>query len=214
MKKIRKPLLYILGLTILGLSVTLIQSANLGMSPWDALNRNFYEGIPLEYRYLTPIVAIVLVSLAYIIDKKKPDVIMLFPILISFYIGFVIDLLLLIVPNVENKGLLINLIYIFSAFILVGIGLNILLLSKYPLPALDQFCFALSKRLKITFGKGKIIGEVIALVLTVIVGLIFRHQSQWFYIGWTTVLAIIFIGRFVDIFAKPINWIMGEKIGN
>ncbi|HQN75071.1 MAG TPA: hypothetical protein PK160_03430, partial [Bacillota bacterium] len=79
MKNLKRLLVYMLGLSILGFSVALFQKSNLGMGSWDALNRNFYEGIPIDYRYLTPIMAMLLISLAYLIEKKKPDLMMLFP---------------------------------------------------------------------------------------------------------------------------------------
>jgi len=210
MKRFKKPFVYILGLSLLGLSVTLFQKTNLGMSSWDALNRNFYEGIPLEYRYLTPIMAMILVSLAYIIEKKRPNLMMFFPLVISFYIGLVIDLLLLVIPSVSTFGILYNLLYVFLAMVLVSIGLNLILLCNYPLPALDQFCLAIARKFHISFGKGKFIGEIIALVATIISGLAFSHQEYYFYIGITTVLMIIFIGYFVDFFAKPVKKIIGE----
>ena len=205
MKNIKRPLIYMLGLAILGLSVTLFQKTNLGMGSWDALNRNFYEGIPLDYRYLTPIMALLLVSLAYLIEKKKPSLAMLFPIVISFYIGLIIDLLLLVIPDVSELNLAYNLVYVFLALILVAIGLNLIIICDYPLPALDQFCLAIAKRFKLTFGKGKLIGEVIALIATVIVGLIFSHEKVYFYIGANTFITILLIGRFVDLVEKPIR---------
>lgn len=211
MKRFRKPLIYILGLTILGFSVTLIQKTNLGMGSWDALNRNFYEGIPLDYRYLTPIMALILISLSYIIEKKKPDLIMLFPIAISFYIGLTIDIFLLFVPGVSEMSLFFNLTYVFLALVIIAIGLNMIIYCKYPLPALDQFCLAISKKFNLSFGKGKLIGEVLALVSAVISGLFFSHQEQFFYIGITTFIIIAFIGRFVDFFERPVKRILGEK---
>lgn len=210
MKKIKKPLVYILGLSVLGLSVSLFQNTNLGMGSWDALNRNFYEGIPLDYRYLTPIMAMILISLAYLIEKKKPNLMMFFPLVISFYIGLVIDLLLLVVPNVSELGLLYNFLYVFLALVFVAIGLNMIVLCNYPLPALDQFCLAIANRFHLSFGKGKLIGEAIALVGTVIAGLAFSHEEHYFYIGVTTFIALAFIGVFVDIFAKPVKRILGE----
>ncbi len=214
MSRFRKPLIYLLGLTILGFSVTLIQKTNLGMGSWDALNRNFYEGIPLDYRYLTPIMAIFLISLAYLIERKKPAIIMLFPIAISFYIGLTIDLFLLIVPSVSNMNLFYNLLYVFLALVIVGIGLNMIIYCKYPLPALDQFCLAISRRLNISFGKGKFIGEVFALVSAVISGLFFSHQEYFFFIGVTTIITVFFVGRFVDFFEKPVLKVLGDKNGN
>ena len=214
MKKTRKPLTYLMGLSILGLAVTLMQKTNLGMNSWDALNRNFYYGIPIDYRYLTPIVALVLITFAYIIEKRKFDIKFFFPLVISFYIGLVIDLLLLVIPDVTQMSVVYNLFYVFLAIIFIAIGLNMIIICNYPLPALDQFCLAISKRYKITFGKGKLIGEVIALVGTLIVGLIFKHQEFYFYIGPTTIIGLVFIGFFVDLLAKPVRIFLGENSVN
>ena len=210
MKNLKRPLIYVLGLSILGLSVALFQNTNLGMGSWDALNRNFYEGIPLDYRYITPAMALILISLAYLLEKKKPDLMMAFPLVISFYIGLVIDLLLLVIPSVAELNVIFNLFYVFLALSMVAIGLNIIILANYPLPALDQFCMAISKKFKISFGKGKFIGEALAFVAAIIVGLVFSHEEEFFFIGANTFIVLIFIGKFVDLFAKPVKKMIGE----
>lgn len=202
---LRKNVYYLIGLTMLGICVSLIQQTNLGMAAWDAFNRNMYEGIPLEYKFLNPAVAVVLVSLAYLLEKKKPDLWMLFPLVISFFIGLVIDTLLLFLPSVVELGLLWNLGYFLMALVICAVGLNFILYCNYPLPALDQLCLAISKKLKTTFGKGKLVGEVIAIVLAIITGFLFQHQAEWFYIGPTTLIFGLSIGFFVDIFKKPIQ---------
>lgn len=201
---LKKAFIYFFAMLLLATSVTLIQSTNLGMSAWDALNRNFYEGIPIEYKWLTPISAILFVSLAYLITWKKPNIIMLFPILISFIIGVMIDILLTFVPVVSDSFLLLNLLYLTIATVLVAIGLNLINLCNYPLPALDQFCMSIAKFFKLSFGQGKIIGEVIALIATVVVGLIFGSQKEFFYLGFTTIFFILFLGFVIDFFRNPV----------
>jgi uncharacterized membrane protein YczE len=154
--------------------------------------------------------ALILISLAYLLEKKKPDLMMIFPLVISFYIGLVIDLLLLIVPSVAELNIIFNLFYVFLALTMVAIGLNIIILANYPLPALDQFCMAISKKFKLSFGKGKFIGEALAFVAAIVVGLLFSHEEYFFFIGANTFIALVFIGRFVDFFEKPVKRMIGE----
>ncbi len=201
---LKKVLLYSLAMVLLGTSVALIQSTNLGMSSWDALHRNFYEGIPLEYKYLTPISAIIFMGLAHLIAWKKPTILMFFPVIISFVIGTVIDIELLFLPEVFELGVFWNGLYLLLATTLVGIALNLIVYSKLPLPALDQFCMAIAKRLKLTFGQGKYIGEFLALISTVIVGLIFGSQEYYFYLGFTTIFYVLFLGFVIDLFKNPL----------
>lgn len=207
---LKRYFLYLLAIILLGTSVAMIQSTNAGMSAWDALNRNFYEGIPLEYRYLTPIVAVILVGLAYLIEWKKPKLIMLFPIVISFFIGLIIDILLLFIPVVIDLPILWTVLYLIVAIILVAIGLNIIIYCNFSLPALDQFCMAISKRFKVSFGLGKYIGEAIALILTVIVGLYYKSGSENFYLGFTTIYYLLFLGFVIDMFKRPIRKLLND----
>ncbi len=212
---LKKVLLYILALVLLGTSVALIQQTRLGMSAWDALNRNFYEGIPIEYKYLTPIVALVLVALAYLIEWKKPHIIMLFPLLISFIIGTVIDLQILVIPIAETVanqiglGYFWDILYLVIATFLVSIALNIIVYVAFPLPALDQFCMAIARRFHITFGQGKYIGEAIALVSAVIAGEFFGFRSQFYYLGYTTVYYVLVLGFIIDLVKYPLYRLLG-----
>ncbi|XMB72520.1 NUDIX domain-containing protein [Mycoplasmatota bacterium WC30] len=201
---LKQVLLYLLAMVLLGTCVTLIQSTNLGMSSWDALHRNFYEGIPLEYKYLTPISAVILMSLAHLIAWKKPTLLMFFPIVISFIIGTVIDIELLVMPNVSELGIFWNGLYLLIATILVGIALNLIVYCRLPLPALDQFCMAIAKRFKLTFGQGKYIGEFLALISAVIVGMYYGSQEHFFYLGFTTIFFVLFLGFVVDLFKNPL----------
>lgn len=201
---LKKTLFYLIGLALLALCVTLIQKTNLGMSSWDAFYRNLYEGIPLEYKYLNPIIAIILIQVAYIIQKKKYSIWMLFPLVISFYIGVIIDLLLLIIPSVASYHILWNILYLVIAMLVCAVGLNFIVYCQYPLPALDELCFGIGKAMKSTYGKGKLIGEIIALVLAVISGLIFQHYEVYFYIGPTTIIFALLIGKMIDVFKKPV----------
>ncbi len=206
---LKKALLYSLAMILLGSCVALIQSTSLGMSAWDALHRNFYEGIPLEYKYLTPISAIIFVSLAYLIEWKRPKLIMLFPFAISFVIGAIIDFELLWLPNAGDLAFIWNIVYLLFATIFVGIALNLIVYTKFPLPALDQFCMALATRFKITFGQGKYIGEFLAMVGTVIAGLFYQSQDHFFYLGFTTIYFMLVLGYVIDLFHNPIFRFIG-----
>jgi len=201
----KRILIYVLGLSLLGLCVTLIQLTNLGMAPWDAMYRNLYEGIPLEYKYLNPIIAMILIPIAYAIQKKKASLWMLFPFVISFYIGLVIDSLLLVIPSVASLSLVFNVLYLVLAIVVCAIGLNMVVYCKYPLPALDEPCYGIGVVFKKSYGFGKLVGELFALVLAIVFGIYFQHQSQAFFIGPTTILFAFAIGFAIERFKQPVT---------
>lgn len=207
---IKKPLIYLLSLITLGMSIALIQNTSLGMAPWDALARNFFEGVPIDYKYLSPILSTFLIFMAYLINWKRPDLKMIIPVLVSTVIGFSIDLALLFIPNVEDLSIIINYLYLFSAMILISFSLNVIIYCGYILPALEQFILSISNRLKVSFGRAKLLGEALAFLLTIVFGLIFHHQSEYFFIGQTTIIVLLFIGWMVDIAQKPTYLLLGR----
>lgn len=200
---IKKLIFYVLALMLLSTSIAFIQNTNLGMAPWDALARNFYEGVPIPYTFLSPIMSIILIILAYLIRWKKPDFYMIVPVLISTLIGIFIDVALLFVPNVESLSFIWNYFYLIFAMVLISIGLNVIIYCGYTLPALEQFILAISYRLKISFGRAKLLGEAFAFSMAIISGFIFHHQSELFFMGQTTIIVLLFIGLFVDLMKKP-----------
>lgn len=212
MSKIKKPIIYVFALMILGMSIALMQNTNLGMPPWDALGRNFHEGIPIQYTYLAPLLSIVLIFLAYLISWKKPDLKMIVPVLISSIIGISIDLALLFIPNVADLSFVYNYLYLFLAMVLISFVLNVIIYCGYTLPALEQFTLAISNRLNISFGRAKLLGEFFAFILAIVFGFIFQHQSDFFFIGQTTIIVLLFIGLLIDLFKKPTYKLLGRII--
>jgi uncharacterized membrane protein YczE len=199
------PLVYLIGLAMLAVCVTLMLKTNLGMSSWDAFYRNLNEGLPLDYKYLNPIIALILLPIGYALQKKKITLWILFPLLVSSYIGWIIDLLILVLPDVSGISIWWNLLFLALAMVVCAVGLNFVTFCKYPLPALDELCYGIGMRLNSTYGKGKLIGEILALVLTVITGLIFHRWSDYFNIGIATLVFGVGIGPLIDWLRKPVH---------
>jgi len=206
----KRLLIYAFALMLLGTSIALIQNTNLGMAPWDALARNFYEGIPIAYTYLSPILSVILITMAYVIRWQRPSFKMIIPVMVSTLIGFSIDLALLFVPSVASMSWFWNYLYLFSAMVLISFALNVIIYCGYVLPALEQFIQAIAFRLKITFGKAKLLGELFAFIMTIIFGLIFQHQSDYFFIGQTTIIILLLIGLSIDLLRRPTHYLLGR----
>ncbi|MBI9009316.1 MAG: hypothetical protein JEZ05_04720 [Tenericutes bacterium] len=201
---LKRYFLYLLGIVFLSIGVALIYQTYFGASAWDALHYNFHIGIPIKFVYLNPLSAGILVILAYIIEWKKPSFKMIIPIILSMVFGFILDTLLLFIPSVKEMMLLWNVLYLATATSVIGVGLNIIRYCNFGLPGIDQFCLAIANRFGLRFGQGKFLGEVIAMLLTVIVGLFYGTQEEFFYLGFTTVFFILFLGTIVDLFRNTV----------
>lgn len=206
---LKKGLFSILAFILLGTSVTLLLNTSMGMSAWDAVSVNIYENTNLYFMWVNPLISLFLMGLAHLIMWKKPSIMFFFPIIISWFIGAVIDLEVLFVPDMSSFNLIWNITYMVIASILVGIGLNILLYLDFPLPAIDRFCHSLASRLHLTFGQGKFLGEFFAMSLAIILGLIYHTEADNFYLGVTTIYYVLFLGGIVDLIRNPLYRILG-----
>jgi uncharacterized membrane protein YczE len=201
---IKRYFLYIFGIYLLGAGVALIYQTFFGAAAWDALHYNFYVGIPLAFKYIYPISSVILVIIAYLIEWKKPGIQMIVPVLLSLIFGSVVDFLVIYIPSVKEAFFLWDVLFLAVAVTLIGIGLNIIRYCNFSLPAIDQFCLAIARKFKLTFGQGKFIGEVIAMMGAVVVGLFFGTQGEFFYLGFTTIFFILFLGAIIDFFRNPV----------
>lgn len=205
----KKALISLLAMVLLGTSVTLLYSTKMGMSAWDAVTVNVKENSGLYFMWVNPMIAVILMILAHLIAWKKPSIMILFPLVISWFIGAVIDLEVLFVPDVSAYHWIINVAYMVMASILVGIGLNLIIYVDFPLPAIDRFCHAMSKRLHLTFGQGKYLGEFFAGIMAVTLGLIYGTGGVNFYLGISTIYYILFLGLIVDLIRNPLYRLLG-----
>jgi uncharacterized membrane protein YczE len=158
----------------------------------------------MQFKYIYPISSALLVCIAYLIEWKKPSLVMIIPILLSMIFGSVVDILVVYIPLVKDAFFLWNVLYLAIAVTLIGIGLNTIRYCNFGLPAIDQFCLAIAKKFKLRFGQGKFIGEVVAMISTVVVGLIYGTQDEFFYLGFTTIFFILFLGAIIDAFRNSV----------
>lgn len=203
--------IYLTGLALLGFIVTLVMKQNLGMDAWDAFYYNLHLGLPMAYKYLNPIIALILLPIAYLIQKKKFDLWFFFPLVISAYVGVWIDWFEVLIPDVSEASIFWNIGYLLTAIVVCAIGLNMVTYCQYPLPPLDLLCDGIGKLMHSTYGRGKLVGEMIALVLTVISGIIFGFYEEWFNIGIATIVFGFAIGPVIDWMRKPLYRILEGK---
>ncbi len=206
---VRKWIFAVLSMILLGTSVTLIYHTNLGMSAWDAVTVNLVNNTSMEFRHANPLIALVLMTIVHIIQKKVPSLMFFFPLFVSFLIGVVIDKESEFLPSVASLSIVFNLLYLLIASILVGFGLNLMIYIQFPLPAIDQFCHTMAKTFHLTFGQGKYLGEITAILGSIGLGLIYHTQSEYFYLGFTTIYYALALGFVIDLIRNPFYRFLG-----
>ena len=212
----KRFVLYVVGLFFLALGVSLSIRANLGVSPVSSLPyaMSLTTGITIG---VTTIVAHVLyIMIQVLLTKKFEWKGALIQLMIAFLFGFFINTSLALVnwalPPAET--ILLQALYLFVSLFLVAGGLFGYSNANFTLMPYDELTKVISSVFKMPFGKAKIIGDVINVIVAGAICLIFL--SSFGSIGVGTIAASVSIGKILDIFItyfqKPLeNWLDGNQ---
>ncbi len=212
----KRFVLYVVGLFFLALGVSLSITANLGVSPVSSLPYaiSLTTGITIG---VTTIVAHVLyIMIQVLLTKKFEWKGALIQLMIAFLFGFFINTSLALVnwalPPAET--ILLQALYLIVSLFLVAGGLFGYSNANFTLMPYDELTKVISSVFKMPFGKAKIIGDVINVIVAGAICLIFLRSFG--SIGVGTIAASVSIGKILDIFItyfqKPLeNWLDGNQ---
>ncbi len=186
---VKRIISFLAGLLILSLGISFTILSDLGAGAWDALNVGLSDITGLTIGTWVILVGVILILVNAILLKKKPDIIAMVTVLI---IGYFIDFWLLIVfPNYSVETLMMQIIFLLSGVVLMGLGISTYLQGKFAVVPIDRLMMAIQFRTKVSLGVAKTIGEVSALVLAFLVG---------GPIGVGTIVVTLSIGPMIQLF--------------
>lgn len=180
---IRKYLIYLFAISLLSFGVSLIYQTFFGNPAWDAFQFNIIEMLQVPELFVYTPISAILVVIAYLIERKKPNLAMIIPIILTFVFSLGVGLFNDIIPNVATEFFVWNIVYFIIALAVISVALNLIVYCNFSLPAIDQLCMAIANKLKLSFGQSKIIGEILAVGLAIITGIIYGNYSDIFNMG-------------------------------
>ena len=213
----KRFVLYVVGLFLLALGVSLSITANLGVSPVSSLSYAFSLTTGVSVGITTIVAHFLFIIIQVILTKKFEWKNALIQLMIAFLFGFFIDTSLALVGWFlpEPTTLLLQIVYLVASLFLVAGGLFGYSNANFTLMPYDELTKVISSVYKMPFGKAKIIGDVLNVIVAGAICLIFLKSFG--SIGFGTVAASLLIGRilgfFMAHFQKPlINWLDKEKL--
>lgn len=196
---------YIIGCFVLAIGLTLNTKAGLGVSPIISTAFCVSEITGYSFGDMTLILYCLLVVMEVGIHlyQKRNKTIYIFDVLqipLSIVFTRFLNVFSLIIPSVANQSLGIRLLVLAIAIICTGIGAALMLTTRIVLNPGDGAVAALATVIKKDTGLTKNIFDFSMIVLTCIVGLLWKHTIIG--IGLGTILAMLLIGRVIALFNK------------
>ncbi|OOM82146.1 hypothetical protein CLPUN_04850 [Clostridium puniceum] len=197
MKKFYRVVMYIIGLILLALGITLNTKTGLGVSPINAIPYSISQIFKINLGNATLCVYILFVIGQIILIGKKFRTLDLLQIPMSIIFSRVINIFdEMIKINVDN--FVLKVILLGAAIILTGIGVAISVEMKLVPNAADGFTLALGERIGESLGFAKNVVDISSVIIAVTIGLFFGGKVVG--IGLGTLIAVPGIGRSIALF--------------
>ena len=205
MNKLKRYLLFLVGLFINALGVSLITKASLGTSPISSIPYVLSLNFKFTLGNFTIFFSIFLILLQILILRKnfKLENILQIPVSIAF--GYFIDLTMYLFFWVDPKNYLVKVIALLVGCAILGFGVYLEVLADVVMLPGESFVRAIVQTWKTNFGTTKIIFDISMAVIAAALSFLFSGQLNGVREG--TIIAALLVGFIARVLGKKLEFI-------
>ena len=205
MNKLKRYIIFLVGLFVNSLGVSLITKANLGTSPISSIPYVLSLNFPLTLGNFTIIFSILLIILQLFILRKNFKLEHLLQIPISILFGYFIDLTMLLFSFVNPTAYIAKLIYLLIGCVILGFGVYMEVLADVAMLPGESFVRAIVQTWHREFGSTKVCFDVSMAVIDAALSFILAHRLDGVREG--TVIAALLVGFLARQFGRLLAFV-------
>ena len=205
MEKLKRYTIFIIGLLVNSIGVSLITKAEFGTSPISSIPYVLSLNYPLTLGTFTVIFSLLLIALQLLILKRDFKLEHVLQIPVSFLFGVFIDLSMMMLSFVHSEFYFIKDVYLLISCIILGIGVYMEMLADVVMLPGESFVRAVVYRWKTEFGLTKVVFDVSMTVMAGILSFLFSGKLLGVREG--TIVAAILVGFIARLIAKKISFL-------
>ncbi len=205
MNKVKRYLIFLIGLFINALGVSLVTKASLGTSPISSIPYVLSLNFPLTLGNFTILFSLLLILLQILILRKnfKPVNILQIPVSIAF--GYFIDLTMYLFAWVDPSDYPIKMLVLLLGCIVLGFGVYLEVLADVVMLPGESFVRSVVQTWNTNFGTTKIIFDS---SMTIIAGVLsFTFAGRLDGVREGTIIAALLVGFIARLFGKHLEFI-------
>lgn len=205
METLKRYIVFLLGLLVNSLGVSLITKAELGTSPISSMPYVLSLNYPLSLGTFTVLFSLFLILLQLLILKKDFRLEHVLQIPVSFAFGIFIDVCMALLSFVHPGLYIIKLLYLILGCLILGIGVYMEVLANVVMLPGESFVRAIVFRWGIEFGVTKVAFDV---SMTVIAGIFsFLFSGRLIGIREGTIIAAILVGFIARLIGRKLSFL-------
>ena len=205
MNKLKRYILFLIGLFINSLGVSLVTKASLGTSPISSIPYVLSLNFPLTLGNFTIIFSLLLIILQIIILRKNFKVENILQIPVSIVFGYFIDFTMYLLVWINPQNYFIKLIALLIGCIVLGFGVYIEVIADVVMLPGESFVRAIVQTWNTNFGTTKIIFDSSMTIIAGVLSFVFSARLNGVREG--TVIAALLVGFIARLFGKQLEFI-------
>lgn len=205
MEKLKRYIVFLIGLFINSLGVSLITKANLGTSPISSIPYVLSLNFPFTLGQFTIAFSLLLILIQLIILRRNFKAEHLLQIPISILFGYFIDLTMVMLFFVNPQTYLSSVVYLLVGCVILGFGVYTEVLANVAMLPGESFVRAVSSTWKTEFGSTKVAFDVSLTVIAAVLSLIFSHRLDGVREG--TIIAALLVGFIARLFGRRLSFL-------
>lgn len=200
METLKRYLIFLVGLFVNSLGVSLITKANLGTSPISSIPYVLSLNFPFTLGNFTIFFSIFLIVLQLIILRKNFKLEHILQIPVSIIFGYFIDLTMILFSWVNPKAYIMKIVYLLIGCLILGVGVYMEVLADVVMLPGESFVRAVVLTWKTNFGTTKICFDVSMSVIAAVLSFVFVGRLAGVREG--TVIAALLVGFIARLLGK------------
>ena len=202
MEKRKRYLIFLVGLFVNSLGVSLITKANLGTSPISSIPYVLSLNFPFTLGNFTIFFSIFLIVLQLIILRKNFKLEHILQIPVSIIFGYFIDLTMILFSWVNPEAYIMKIVYLLIGCLILGVGVYMEVLADVVMLPGESFVRAIVLTWKTNFGTTKICFDVSMSVIAAVLSFVFAGRLDGVREG--TVIAALLVGFIARLIGKKL----------
>ena len=202
METLKRYLIFLVGVFVNSLGVSLITKANLGTSPISSIPYVLSLNFPFTLGNFTIFFSIFLIVLQLIILRKNFKLEHILQIPVSIIFGYFIDLTMILFSWVNPEAYIMKIVYLLIGCLILGVGVYMEVLADVVMLPGESFVRAIVLTWKTNFGTTKICFDVSMSVIAAVLSFVFAGRLAGVREG--TVIAALLVGFIARLIGKKL----------
>lgn len=211
MEKLKRYVVFLIGLFVNSLGVALITKADLGTSPISSIPYVLSLNFPLTLGQFTILFSLLLIALQLIILRKdfRPEHILQIPV--SFVFGYFIDLCMALLFFIQPQAYGMKVLYLLIGCVVLGVGVYMEMLADVVMLPGESFVRSIVFRWGPEFGSTKVAFDVSMTVIAAVLSFVFAGALAGVREG--TIVAALLVGFIVRLISRRLAFMPRALFG-